>query len=189
MPKTIAVAGCISHIGATTQAIQAVQVIKENGLKACYIEMNRTGYLDNVLALYAQAEDRKSFIRFSGIDMYKKNYAKSVVKQSWDYVIRDYGPANVGSFEEASYAEQPLKIVVCGSKPNEIFKTQDLLRDPIYDDAFFIFSFVPEEERVDLLSLMGDRSEKTFFSGIILDPYGVTPDSKKIFQKILGGTS
>lgn len=187
MAKTIAVAGCIGHIGATTQAIQAVKMIKDLGLKVCYMEMNRTEYLDNILRLYSQAEDKDSFVRFSGIDMYKRNYAKKVSKQNWDYIVRDYGPADVNTFEESSFAEQPLKIVVCGSKPNEIFKTQDLLVDPIYDDAYFIFSFVPEEERLDLLSLMGDRSNKTFFAGNVFDPYILTPDSKKIFQKILTG--
>jgi len=185
MAKTIAIAGCIGHIGTTTQAIQAVQMLKNERLKACYLEMNRTEYLENLTALYCQAEDKKNMVEFSGISMYKRNYAKTVNQQKWDYVVRDYGQANIETFEESSFAEQPLKIIVCGSKPNEIFKTQDLLTDPMYDDAYFIFSFVPEEERVSIISLMGSRADKTFFSGIILDPYVLMPESTKIFQKIL----
>lgn len=185
MAKTIAIAGCIGHIGTTTQAIQAVLTVKQKGFKACYLEMNRTEYLDNLLGLYGQAEDKKNLVRFSGIDMYKRNFAKTISQKDWDFVIRDYGQANTDTFEETSFAEQPIKIIVCGSKPNEIFKTQDLLTDPMYDDAFFVFSFVPEEERISILSLMGRRAERTFFAGISFDPYELIADSVKCYQKII----
>ena len=185
MAKTIAIAGCVSRIGTTTQAIQSVLTVKQSGLKACYLEMNRTGYLDNLLALYGTAEDRKNLIKFSGIDMYKRGYAKSISKKDWDYVIRDYGSASDESFEETSFAEQPLKIVICGSKPNEIFKTQDLLGNPVYDDSFFVFSFVPEEDRMAIKSLMGRRAEKTFFAGITLEPYELVADSVKTYKRII----
>ena len=185
MAKSIAIAGCIGHIGTTTQAIQAVLTLKQNNLKTCYLEMNRNDYLDNLLALYYQAENKRNMITFSGIDMYKRNFAKTVTQQKWDYIVRDFGVANTETFEESSFAEQPLKIVVCGSKPNEIFQIQDLLENPIYDDAFFIFFFVSEEERVSVLSSMGQRAEKTFFSGIILDPYKLESESVRVFQKII----
>lgn len=185
MTRTIAIAGCTNHIGTTTQAIQAALAIKDRGLKVCYLEMNRTEYLNNVLKLYRDAMDEKKYIKFRDIDMYKSNFAKSVIQKDWDYVIRDYGSVNDKTFEETSYAEQPLKIVIAGSKPNEILKTTELLKNPVYEDAYFIFSFVPDNEKLPIKSAMSSRSSKTFFSDIILDPYELNPNSIKIYQKII----
>ena len=117
--------------------------------------------------------------------MYKKNYAKALSKGNFDYVIKDYGNTDTETFEEISFAEQDIKIIVCGSKPNEIFKTQTLLMDPSYDDAFFIFSFVPENERISIKSLMAERADHTFFTEIITDPFIWSPDSAKLFQKVI----
>ena len=186
MVKTIAIAGCIGRIGTTTQAVQAVLTLKQGGLKACYLEMNRTRYLDQLLTLYGAAEDEGSFIKYSGIHMYKGGYAKTAAKKGWDYIVRDYGQANIDSFEKTSFAEQPVKVITCGSKPNEIFAAQELLSDPTYEDAYFVFSFVPEEERLSIISLMGRRSGKTFFAGTAMDPYILIPDSVRTYHKILG---
>ena len=185
MNKTIAFAGCTDHIGTTTQAIQAILSIKENTQNACYLEMNKTSYIENILKLYRKAEDNHEYIKFNDIDIYKKEYANKIRQKEYDYIIRDYGNANLNTFEETSFSEQPIKIVVCGSKPNEVFHVQKLLSNPIYEDAFFIFSFVPENEKLAILPLMGKRQEKTFFSDIILDPYKLNPNSIGIVNKIV----
>lgn len=184
MEKTIAIAGCIGHIGTTTQSIQAVRVLSRIGYKAGYLEMNRTRYLNNLVDLYSNAADEKDRVIYSGITMFKKSYTKAVYKSNFDYIVKDYGSAEAEGYEEISFAEQDIKIVVCGSKPNEIFKTQKLLMDPSYDDAFFIFSFVPESERISIVSLMAERADHTFFSEIVTDPFVWSPDTAKIFQKI-----
>ena len=145
MSKTIAFSGCTDHIGTTTQAIQAILTVMENGQSACYLEMNK----------------------------------------SYNFIIRDYGNANLTTFEETSFSEQPIKIVVCGSKPNEVFNVQKLLSKPIYDDAFFIFNFVPENEKLAILPLMGNKQERTFFSDIIIDPFKLNPNSIGILNKIV----
>ena len=185
MGNTIAIAGCVGHIGTTTQSIQAVRVLEKNGSRVCYIEMNRTNYLNNLINLYANIKDQKEKVVYSGISMYKKNYAKVVSKLNFEYIIKDYGNADADNFEEISFAEQDIKIVVCGSKPNEIFKTQELLKNPIYDDAYFVFSFVPENERISIVSLMAERSERTYFSEIIMDPFIWSSESTKVYQRII----
>ena len=141
--------------------------------------------MDNLVNLYSNAVDEKDKVIYSGITMYKKNYAKALSKGNFDYVIKDYGNTDTETFEEISFAEQDIKIIVCGSKPNEIFKTQTLLMDPSYDDAFFIFSFVPENERISIKSLMAERADHTFFTEIITDPFIWSPDSAKLFQKVI----
>lgn len=185
MESTIAIAGCVGHMGATTQSIQAVRVLSKIGYKVCYLEMNRTDYLNDLVNLYANAVDEKDKVVYSGIPMYKRNYAKAFNRGNYDYVVKDYGNTDSDTFEEISFTEQDIKIIVCGSKPNEIFKTQRLLMDPSYDDAFFLFSFVPENERISIKSLMAERADHTFFTEIVTDPFIWSPESAKLFQKII----
>lgn len=185
MVKTIAVTGCIGHIGTTTQALQAVKTLSRIGYSVCYKEMNKTNYLYNLSKLYSNAKDAKEFIEYENIIMFKRNSFRFSKESNFDYIVKDYGAADLESFEETSLSEQYTKVVVCGSKPNEIFKTQDLLLNPIYDDAFFIFSFVPESEQASIVSLMGSRADKTLFTGIIEDPFVYSPESANLFQRIL----
>jgi len=183
--KTIAIAGCMPRIGATTQALQAVQVLNSVGYKAAYLESNRNQYLEQLVNVYANTKETKESIQSSGVVMYKRNYAQIANKSNLDYLVKDYGNIDSANFEEASFAEQKIKVVICGSKPNEIFKTQAVLENPIYEETFFVFSFVPEDERVAILSMMSENANRTFFTDIILDPFIEHPSSKSLFQKIL----
>lgn len=184
MVKTIAVAGCMRHIGTTTQAIQALLTLKQFEKKACYLEMNHTGYLDNLLALYQRAEERDNKVCYLGVDLYKRTFAKAAMQSGIDYLIMDYGKISTET-DEQSFKEQEIKIVVCGSKPNEILKTQELTEKPSYKDAYFIFSFVPEEDQKFVLEKMGKTASKVLFSNIIFDPYDMNQNSIKLYQKIL----
>jgi hypothetical protein len=183
--RTIAIAGCVNRIGTTTQALQAVQVLKAVGYKAAYLEANRNQYLEQMVKTYSNVEESKQFIINSGIVLYKRNYSQAAKDEKYDFIVKDYGNVDTVNFEEASFAGQKTKIVVCGSKPNEIFKTQAVLANPIYDDAYLIFSFVPEEERVSVQSMMSEDANKTFFADTILDPFVEHPSSKALFHKIL----
>lgn len=183
--KSIAVAGCLNHIGTTTFAIQTVLSIINNDKKAVFLEMNKTEYMEKLLKLYSKAEDHNEFIRFSNIDMYRKEYSGKIKMKNIDYVVKDYGNANLDTFEINSFSEQDLKILVCGSKPNEIFELQKLLSNKIYEDAFFIFSFVPENERLQILPMMSYKAKKTFFSDVIFNPYKLNPNSVEIINQIL----
>lgn len=183
--ESIAVAGCISHIGTTTQALQIVKVLSAAGASVCYLESNRNEYLKNLTNLYVCADELKDRVEYNGIVMYKRNHSKAAVGSGYDYIIKDYGNINSGNFEESSFAEQATKIVVCGSKPNEIFKMQSILSNPIYDDAYFIFSFVPENERVSVVSMMSQRAKQTLFAEIVMDPFNESKYSKDLVRRIL----
>lgn len=180
----IGIAGSMSRIGTTTQAIQLAQVLKEN-YKICYVERNEKKYLNDLLNLYTTAKNKKNKIEYSGIEMYKNlpNLDNSLSK--YDFVISDFGNINTRTFEEKSFKEQDIKIIISGSKPNEIFKTQVLLERSMYKDANFVFVFVPEEERVSIASLMRERRDKTYFSDIVLDPYKLENSSKQLYTRIL----
>lgn len=180
----IGIAGSMSRIGTTTQAIQLAQVLKEN-YKICYVERNEKKYLNDLVNLYTTAKNKKDKIEYSGLEMYKNlpNLDHSLSK--YDFVISDFGNINTRTFEEKSFKEQDIKIIISGSKPNEIFKTQVLLERSMYKDANFVFVFVPEEERVSIASLMRERRDKTYFSDIVLDPYKLENSSKQLYTRIL----
>lgn len=180
----IGIAGSMSRIGTTTQAIQLAQVLKEN-YKICYVERNEKKYLNDLVNLYTTAKNKKDKIEYSGLEMYKNllNLDNSLSK--YDFVISDFGNINTRTFEEKSFKEQDIKIIISGSKPNEIFKTQVLLERSMYKDANFVFVFVPEEERVSIASLMREKRDKTYFSDIVLDPYKLENSSKQLYTRIL----
>lgn len=180
----IGIAGSMSRIGTTTQAIQLAQVLKEN-YKICYVERNEKKYLNDLVNLYTTAKNKKDKIEYSGLEMYKNlpNLDNSLSK--YDFVISDFGNINTRTFKEKSFKEQDIKIIISGSKPNEIFKTQVLLERSMYKDANFVFVFVPEEERVSIASLMRERRDKTYFSDIVLDPYKLENSSKQLYTRIL----
>lgn len=180
----IGIAGSMSRIGTTTQAIQLAKVLKEN-YKICYVERNEKKYLNDLVNLYTTAKNKKDKIEYSGLEMYKNlpNLDNSLSK--YDFVISDFGNINTRTFEEKSFKEQDIKIIISGSKPNEIFKTQVLLERSMYKDANFVFVFVPEEERVSIASLMRERRDKTYFSDIVLDPYKLENSSKQLYTRIL----
>lgn len=180
----IGIAGSMSRIGTTTQAIQLAQVLKEN-YKICYVERNEKKYLNDLVNLYTTAKNKKDKIEYSGLEMYKNlpNLDNSLSK--YDFVISDFGNINTRTFEEKSFKEQDTKIIISGSKPNEIFKTQVLLERSMYKDANFVFVFVPEEERVSIASLMREKRDKTYFSDIVLDPYKLENSSKQLYTRIL----
>ncbi|MBP2661566.1 MAG: hypothetical protein H6Q69_4598 [Firmicutes bacterium] len=79
--QTIAVAGCLGRIGTTTQAMQIIKYLTLMGYRACYIEMNRHGYIDGVKELYNNIkEDRKAKrVTFEGIDMFKQENIAEVI--------------------------------------------------------------------------------------------------------------
>lgn len=180
----IGIAGSMSRIGTTTQAIQLAQVLKEN-YKICYVERNEKKYLNDLLNLYTTAKNKKDKIEYSGIEMYKNlpNLDNSLSK--YDFVISDFGNINTRTFDEENFKKQDIKIIISGSKPNEIFKTQVLLERSMYKDANFVFAFVPEEERISIASLMRERRDKTYFSDIVLDPYKLENSSKQLYTRIL----
>ena len=185
MGNTITIAGCINRIGVTTQAIQLVRTLQENQIKTAYIEMNKTNYLKAVTSLYSKVKESPEKITYSGIDMYKRNGASQIKENKYNILVKDYGAASELYFEDDSYADGDLKLLICGSKPNELMRLKDCLKNPNFQDAFFIFSFVPEEEKTSILSLLGDKCSKAFFSGYIPDPYHLEKSSVELFHRIL----
>lgn len=183
--KSIAVVGTINRIGTTTQAIQILKCLLLNGYKACYVEMGNTGYVENLATFYeSEVDEDLGKVTFENTDMYfKSEKIAEILKLGYDYYIYDYGKFEDTNFNKISFLEKDLKIIVCGVKPNEMAATTEIIGNTFYSDASYIFSFVPESEQKEILELMEDKANLSYFSQYAPDPF--TYCNSDIYQKIL----
>lgn len=179
----IGVAGALSRIGTTTQAIQLVKAAKNEGKKVVYVEYNKKDYLSQVLKLYSTAKNQKKKIQISGIDMIKKEYAKDINKRLCDIAVFDFGNMDRRDFPLEDFLDCQHRIIVCGIKPNEIFKLEVLLQKREFNDDWFLFSFIPKGEEVIVTSYMGSLKNHVLFTDTIYDPFQ-NSESSLIFKKI-----
>lgn len=120
--QTAAFAGCCSRIGTTTQAIQFIKYLQLAGYKACYIEMNESGYVQRLGSLYSVAVHDQNIgcVSYQNIDLYyKKSRISEILKLEYDYYIYDFGHFEDPNFSLAFFLEKQLPVAVMGSSPNE----------------------------------------------------------------------
>lgn len=183
---TIGIAGCIERMGTTTQSMQLIQYLQLTGKTACYIEVNQSNYIENVTRLYSDAKvlaDGK--IKLGEILLYKFSNIIEALEENFNYYIKDYGSAINKDFELISFLEQDIRIVICGSKPNEIFAAQSILENRVYSDVSFIFSFVPKDEQDGIKEMMSSRKDKTYFAGLTPDPYSYNSGMNMVYKQII----
>lgn len=182
--KTIGICGTMNRIGTTTQCMQLIKYLLFKGYKAAYLEANTSMYIERCTQLYADAESIKNnnYITYNDIDMYNGNNMVDALKK-YDYLVCDYGAMDDPSFNKISFMEKDIKIFVAGSKPNEFDKIQPVLQSIAYKDAYFIFNFIPEGDKKDLLEMMCERAEKSIFTGYCPDPFDYV--SGNDFEKLL----
>lgn len=173
--KTIGVVGAIKRMGTTTQAIQLVKYLIYSGYKACYIEMNEHKWVEAYEDVEVDPMNGKATYR--GIDMYyKMEKLPDILQQDYDYYIYDYGVYDDRGFNKISFLEKNIQISVVGVKPGEFEKTYMLIENNFYQKMAYIFNFTSEdrEEQDDILELMGDKRDSTFFAKDCRDPFKLT---------------
>lgn len=160
---TIAVCGAGHRIGTTTQAMQLCLYVKAMGYKAAVIEMDESS-----LTPYTQISDEvvlfdEKHFRIEGTDIYNDKTCILATKTKYDYLILDYGAFGEMS-EVADYLRNDILVAVCGAKPSEVELAADVLR---VDNGtiHYIFSFVPQRDRDDILKSMSPFDERTYFAG------------------------
>lgn len=186
--KTVGVAGAVPRIGTTTQAIQLVKYLMLQGYKACYIQMNEHGWVEELIDAYADVEVDKEIGKavYKSVDLfYRLDKLSEVLKLNYDYYVYDYGVYWERGFQKISFLEKDLKIFVVGVKPGEFKKTYRLIENNFYQDVQYIFSFIPEdeEEYEDTYELMGDKKEVTYFATDCRDPFVYS--GSEIYKKLL----
>lgn len=183
--KSIGIAGTMGRIGTTTQCLQIVKFLMLKGYTAAYIEINSSGYIEKSKRLYSNVMDHpeQNYVTYNDIDMYHGNYLNDAIRNGYDYIVCDYGSLDDPSFNKVSFMEKEIKIFVAGSKPSEFDKIQPVLQSAVYVDTAFIFNFIPEGDKKDLLEMMCEKSENTVFSGITPDPFDYVAANE--YDKIL----
>lgn len=184
--KLIGVAGACNRIGTTTMCMQFVKALFLAGKSACYVNMNDTTYIDDYLDNYEYQEHDEELGKLTAenIDHYYKIEKLSEIKKAgYDYLIYDYGNYKDNYFNKTSFLEKDKRIFVAGSKPGEFSATKKLIQNMFYDDCYYIFNFTPENEKEELLELMDDKSEFTFFAPTANDKYALA--ATDIYNMIL----
>jgi len=175
MPDMIGIAGSMQRIGTTTQAIQLTRFLITAGYTTVYVEMNRQDYIWGCSTLYGGTDRRKPVDSFAydEIKMYKKPRLEELLKSdAYDYLICDFGNLRAAGFDKASFAECDARIIMCGTKPNEIYQTEMIMSDAGLADNIFVFSFVPKEDEFEIREMMGDKGSSILFTPALFDPFG-----------------
>lgn len=185
--KTIGIAGSLTRIGTTTQAIQIVKYLTLSGYKACYIQMNSHPFIDSISTWYSDCQTNPDIglVQYMNVDLYKKDKINEILKMGYDYYVKDYGVYASNDFENLSFLEQDINIIVAGAKPEEINEITNFLHSSYYNDAYYIFSHIPETDQKDILEMMEEKSSFTFFSNYTPDPFVYSSQSDGIYQKLL----
>lgn len=183
--RTIAVAGCCSRIGTTTQAMQVIKYLTLMGYKACYIEMNNNSFVKKTAEYFTDVNGEYDFIEYEKIKMYdKKENIAEILQQNFDFFVYDFGSFTDRTFNSISFAEKNIKLVVCGTKASEIDYTNAVIQRTYNTDCYYLFNFCHHNERKDVLEMMSDKASKTIFLPYSPDPYTYNTASNSLYNSI-----
>lgn len=186
--KSISLCGAERRIGTTTQAVQIVKYLQYNGKTAAYVEMNNTGFVNQLARVYSDVvfDTAKNKVTYKNIDFFcvKENLSE-ILKMNYDYFVFDYGSADEPYFNAISFIEKDIAIIVCGSSPNEWDATNAVLRKSLLNDAFYIFNFCDTSEHTDIRELMQERAKKTIFSEYTPDFCQFTANRNTLYKQII----
>lgn len=181
----IGLTGACGRIGTTTQSLQFVKYLQLKGYKACYIQVNSSKYVETLEKYFNTIHDPYlGKVTLAEIDMYyKQENLSEILNQGYEYYIYDFGTYTETDFNKTSFLEKDIRIFVMGSKANEIRQTDEVIRSEYYKEVSYIFSFISELEKPEILELMEERATRTFFSVYAPDPFVYVPND--IYPKIL----
>ena len=176
--KKIGVVGACKRMGTTTAAIQLLQHLQLRGYRACYIEMNPNGFVQAHERNFECIHDAQlGKVQYQDVDLYyKQEHLVEILSMDYDYYVYDYGTYQDRDFNKTSFLEKDLRIFVMGSKASEMEAVKDVLRNEYYTDAFYLFNFISDKEKVDLLEFMMDRARQTFFMEYAPDQFEYVPN-------------
>lgn len=168
--RTIGVVGTQPRIGTTTQALQIVQCLRELDYHAAYVEMGAQQYIKKLQDLYTDIQYAgEGLYMYSGLPLHESILGTG--RQDYDYLVKDYGSLQDKRYQELSFLEQDVKIVVGGVKANEIDWTEETMKNPKYADVYYIFSFVEQEEQQEIKTMMGAYQQNTYFALYTPNPF------------------
>lgn len=178
MEGVIHIAGTMPRIGTTTVAMQLILFLNRLGYKAAYVEMNPQDYIWGVTALYVGCVKDKlpGKVTYNSIGLYSKERLPELISGGthYDYIICDCGNISAKNFDAKEFADCSAMIIVAGVKPNEVFQTNQVLKNQMFSDAIYIFSFINKADEADVLEMMQDKAAVTAFMPYAPDPFAET---------------
>lgn len=184
--KKIGVIGVLPRIGVTTQALMILNTLRSQNKTACYIQNNDSSFINDMENFFTGVEKNhtKGCLVYEGVDYYKNpNLALS---QSYQYHVKDYG-ACINPQVPPEFFNNDIRVIICGGTAEEVSRLT-ALRNQLYmdNDLIYIFSFVADYEREDILDLMGEKSNIVGFAPYTPDSYKITEESKNMYLPIFG---
>lgn len=185
---TIGILGTKTGIGTTTQALQLVKYLQYNNFTSCYLELNTTNYIDNLIKLYNTNKNDDSSLIYNNIFLYNSIEDIPYIKNNFQYCVVDYGYFSKNTYIP-SFIEKDIKICVCGFKPNEYQTFQKLFKEMNkYHDIHYIFSFISTSEQKEILQLFencGGNVQYIHFAEFSPDPFVYNPETNKFYKQII----
>lgn len=111
LPKKIGITGVCRRMGTTTIAIQLVKYLQLKGHKACYVEVNDTGFVrEHGEYFVSEHDDYLGRVTYENVDMYyKQEHLQEVLHRDYEYYIFDYGAYSERGFNKTSFLEKDLR--------------------------------------------------------------------------------
>ncbi|MCL1830514.1 MAG: hypothetical protein FWG21_03695 [Oscillospiraceae bacterium] len=184
----ISFAGAGRRIGVTTQAMQTVLYLKNQDRKVALIEYHDRAALGMYLQIISDKHltlfDDDHF-RLYGTDIYLNPNNILKIKSQYDYLVIDYG-AFVEIKDTSSYLDKDIVVAVGGVKP---FESNQLSEAFSADDGSikYIFSFVPHAAKSEVIELMDESGNNTYFASYSPDYFNYCGDDE-MYGAITGVT-
>ena len=161
------------------------QYLQLKGYKACYVEVNATGFVEQHERTFNTVHDTYlGKVTFENVEMYyRQEKLLDVLKQEYDYFVYDFGTYMDTDFSKTSFLEKDVRIFVVGSKASEMSYTNELIRNEYYTDVNYVFNFISEKEKPELLEYMEERQTQTYFTVSTPDQFEYVPN--EAFEKLL----
>ena len=96
-----------------------------------------------------------------------------------------YGcPVNIPS----DFFEKNIRIVVCGGSPDEIDRLTAMISQLYSDDKiYYVFSFVANHDKQNVLDIMSERKSKCYFAPYSPDCFAqISDENADMYYDILG---
>ena len=191
MEGIINIAGAIPRMGTTTLALQLVRFLQDSGYDACYVEMSRQNYIWGAMNVYSEVSADKATGKTTcmGIHMFPSDRIEALRegKPAYDYIVCDFGNLSDTAFNKQQFIGGDCAVLVCGNKPNELFRTEDAIRDPMFEDALTVFNFTDPSDQAEIRGMMMGRGVMTDFMPYIPDPFHAGKEYAKgdFFQRLM----
>ena len=172
---TVAVLGIMPRIGTTTHALSLAKYLNDRGYKTAYIELNGSDYIRQLAATYIAAVDdvAEGKVTYEGLDMYyNPGSVPKALRMPYLFYIYDFGDIHeLKSREQITWLEKDIKVLVAGTKPNEIDQLQYAVQQVYNQNTKYLFNFCSTDEQQDVEARMGSRSDVTYFATWLPDPF------------------